>query len=144
MAFFGWWQPPGFVITYLTKNYPCVLVYFTINSIQYWIFKPNQGSSAYIDLVSRAFRLQHIFKNSFSDLLKKWCQIIQTKLGSHSEKLIIMEKIQPESTVEDSSVSTREVERGVKNVGFTHGDVALLLFYRIQCLLDMWFIHAGY
>ena len=64
----------------------------------------------------RASRLQHIFQNYFADLLRKWTHIVQNKLNSHAEKLIIMEKIQSDSTIEESSLSAREIMRGVNNV----------------------------
>ncbi|KAL5256074.1 hypothetical protein ACHWQZ_G011327 [Mnemiopsis leidyi] len=64
----------------------------------------------------KASRLQHIFQNYFSELLRKWTHIVQNKLNSHAEKLIIMEKIQTDSTIEESSLSTREIMRGVRNI----------------------------
>ena len=55
---------------------------------------------------------------------------MQNKLNSHAEKLIIMEKIQTDSTIEESSLSTREIMRGVRNVsaGGPDSEVVFLLF----------------
>eukprot|EP00116_Pleurobrachia_bachei_P002531 sb/3462793/ len=64
----------------------------------------------------RAARLQHIFSHYFLDLVRKWAEMTNNKLSSHGEKLIIMEKIQSDSALEDSSLSAREVIRAVKNI----------------------------
>ncbi|XP_063694738.1 BAI1-associated protein 3-like isoform X2 [Bolinopsis microptera] len=64
----------------------------------------------------KAARLQHIFQNYFAELMRKWTHIVQNKLNSHAEKLVIMEKIQSDSTIDDSSLSAREIMRAVKNI----------------------------
>ena len=43
----------------------------------------------------RVARLQKLFTGDFGELVKKWSNVSKDKLSSHSEKLIIMEKVRP-------------------------------------------------
>ena len=87
-----------------------------------------QFTSNHLKKSFRAARLQHIFQNYFGELMRKWTHIVQNKLNSHAEKLVIMEKIQSDSTIDESSLSAREIMRAVKNVSF----VDLLKLYFVN------------